>query len=402
MAYNINKSNGDLLSIVEDGTADINTSSIALIGKNFPGYGEYLNENLIHIVENFANDASPANQLTGQLWYQTNTSQLKIWSGTAWVSAGRPNIVNDTISTAPHYLTFVDGYGGTPDFKVASTKGITYIPSTGNVGIGIASATSRLTVSTNSGTVSAASPNTNTTVHVHGDNGKNQTILFESYGGTGIAYSQSNASSLVFRRNNGTGASLEAVQNNDVLGVVSAQGYNGAASTTNRAGIVFTASETWTTGSNGTKIVFQTTPNAYTTSANAMSILGNKTVECYGNVNVSGSINTAGAINAAGDITAFYTSDARLKTNVQPIENALAKTVAINGVTFKWNDLAVDKDQTVTEVGVLAQELQAVLPEAVGERVDGYLAVRYEKIVPLLIEAIKELKLEIDALKKNI
>jgi hypothetical protein len=105
-----------------------------------------------------------------------------------------------------------------------------------------------------------------------------------------------------------------------------------------------------------------------------------------------------GALEVTGDITAFYSSDARLKTNIQPITGALDKVGAINGVTYNWNTLS-NKSLDVTEVGVIAQEVQAVLPEVVVERDNGYLAVNYEKIVPLLIEAIKELRAEVDSLR---
>ena len=112
MAYNIYKSNGDLLSIVDDGFADINSASVALIGKNFPGYGQYFNENFIRLTENFSSDNAPDNQLTGQLWYQTSTSQLKIWNSTEWVSAGKPNIVNDNASANLAYVagTYISSF----------------------------------------------------------------------------------------------------------------------------------------------------------------------------------------------------------------------------------------------------------------------------------------------------
>jgi Chaperone of endosialidase len=97
-----------------------------------------------------------------------------------------------------------------------------------------------------------------------------------------------------------------------------------------------------------------------------------------------------------GDITAFYTSDQRLKDNITPIPNALDKVTAISGNTFDWNEKSGKEG---TEVGVIAQEILEVLPEAVTTRDNGYLAVRYEKLVPLLIEAIKELKEEINELK---
>ena len=109
-----------------------------------------------------------------------------------------------------------------------------------------------------------------------------------------------------------------------------------------------------------------------------------------------------GAITSTGDITAFFTSDSRLKTNVVKIDNALDKVNSIDGVTFNWNDLAEGKDKTQREAGVLAQQIQAVLPEVVTERDTGYLAVRYEKLVPLLIEAIKELTTKVADLQNQI
>ena len=108
-----------------------------------------------------------------------------------------------------------------------------------------------------------------------------------------------------------------------------------------------------------------------------------------------------GAFTTKGDITAFSTSDNRLKTNIKPIENALNKIDKISGVTYNWNELAEGKDQSKRESGVIAQEIIEVLPEVVTQRDNGYLAVQYERLVPLLIEAIKELKQEVETLKNK-
>ena len=114
----------------------------------------------------------------------------------------------------------------------------------------------------------------------------------------------------------------------------------------------------------------------------------------------SNSIAVKGGITAEGDITAYYTSDSRLKTKIESITGALDKVSKLDGITFNWNEQADGKDQTRREAGIIAQQIQEVLPEAVAERENGMLAVRYEQIVPLLIEAIKELKAEVDFLKK--
>ena len=110
-----------------------------------------------------------------------------------------------------------------------------------------------------------------------------------------------------------------------------------------------------------------------------------------------------GDIYGLKEITAYYgaTSDRRLKTNVVSIDKGLAKVLTLDGIIYNWNELA-NKDVNLKEAGVIAQQIQAVLPEAVVEREDGYLTVKYERIIPLLIEAIKELSAEVEELKKKI
>ena len=105
-------------------------------------------------------------------------------------------------------------------------------------------------------------------------------------------------------------------------------------------------------------------------------------------------------VTSTSDIVAYQSSDERLKDNVTPIYNALDKVKQIGGYEFDWND-----NQTTYEghdVGVLAQEIEKVLPEIVTTRDNGYKAVRYEKIVALLIEAVKEQQLQIDELKSKL
>jgi hypothetical protein len=111
---------------------------------------------------------------------------------------------------------------------------------------------------------------------------------------------------------------------------------------------------------------------------------------------------TAGEIRATNNVTAFF-SDDRLKTRHGKIVNALAKLHTLDGFYFTPNQVAQDLGyEPKQDVGVSAQAVQAILPEIVVPAPidDKYLTVRYEKLVPLLIEAIKELKAEIDTLKK--
>ena len=107
-------------------------------------------------------------------------------------------------------------------------------------------------------------------------------------------------------------------------------------------------------------------------------------------------------LSCSGDIIAFA-SDERLKTNFKPIENAVDKVLQLRGFTYNFNKIGEELgfDTSLRHAGVSAQEVQAVLPEAVcpAPANDEYLTVKYDKLVPLLIEAIKELKEEIKELK---
>jgi hypothetical protein len=105
------------------------------------------------------------------------------------------------------------------------------------------------------------------------------------------------------------------------------------------------------------------------------------------------SLNVAGSIVAAGNVTAY--SDVRLKENIQTISGALSKVRQLKGVTYTRNDL---EDTTRRYGGLIAQDVQKVLPEAVTDTGDK-LAVDYNATIGLLVEAIKELKAEIETLK---
>jgi len=120
---------------------------------------------------------------------------------------------------------------------------------------------------------------------------------------------------------------------------------------------------------------------------------------------------TNGIHRATGNIIS-NTSDGRLKTNIENIPNALDKVMLLNGVTYNWNENTPEGfDKEKTEVGLIAQEVEAVLPEIIhnapfdrdedDNSISGedYKTLQYERVVPLLVEAIKELKEEINKLK---
>ena len=99
MAYTINKSNGTVVATVQDGTINT-TTSLNLIGRNYQGYGETVNENLVRLLENSASSSSPASPITGELWYDTASSTLKIFDGSdfAQINTVRASTTQPTAS----------------------------------------------------------------------------------------------------------------------------------------------------------------------------------------------------------------------------------------------------------------------------------------------------------------
>ena len=140
------------------------------------------------------------------------------------------------------------------------------------------------------------------------------------------------------------------------------------------------------------------------TASRRVDVVGPLDVRNSSDNTLPGTITSQGNIRSRGDVTAFYSaSDKRLKDNINIIDGALDKVNKISGYTFNYKN-----KPELRIAGVIAQELKEVLPEAVytideeldGEKTD-VLAVRYDSVVPLLIEAIKELKSEIEELKNK-
>jgi len=148
---------------------------------------------------------------------------------------------------------------------------------------------------------------------------------------------------------------------------------------------------TWATVTSGIALTDDTSTNA-----TRYVLLTSATSGTITTANVSSSKLTYNP--STGNLSATIhhsSSDERLKTDIQPIPNALVKISQINGVTY----LRTDTPETVRHTGVIAQEVEAVLPEVVATGLDGYKVVAYGNMIGLLVEAIKELKAEVDALK---
>lgn len=95
MSYQLDKTDGTILTELIDGKIDQDSTNLVLVGKNYSGYGEFINENFIKLLENFSNTSAPSNPLSGQLWWDTSDERLKVFNGTVWKASGGP-FVQDT------------------------------------------------------------------------------------------------------------------------------------------------------------------------------------------------------------------------------------------------------------------------------------------------------------------
>jgi hypothetical protein len=121
-----------------------------------------------------------------------------------------------------------------------------------------------------------------------------------------------------------------------------------------------------------------------------------------GNLIIDGNATIVGDLNVVGDITAFYSSsDERLKDNISVITGCLDKVLSLDAIEFDWNT-NLQSTYSGHDIGLIAQQVQKVTPETVVERDNGYLAMKYEKIIPLLIGATQEQDIKICELEKQI
>lgn len=136
-------------------------------------------------------------------------------------------------------------------------------------------------------------------------------------------------------------------------------------------------------------------PTYFNTTSLASQFTINSTNTTVQNFTVNNNALVSGILRCNNDIIAFYTSDINKKSEIYNIENPLILIDSLNGVNFKWKETG-EKD-----VGVIAQDVEKVIPEAVNTREDGTKAVDYKKIIPLLVECIKDLKKQVDELRTS-
>ncbi len=125
------------------------------------------------------------------------------------------------------------------------------------------------------------------------------------------------------------------------------------------------------------------------------------TSKTSGAVTVTGGVGIGGDLNVGGEVISSTSSDRNLKDNIQNIESPIDKLKQLNGVTWDWNKLATPTQQTLPSVGVIAQDVEKVLPQLVTTGDSGFKSVDYPKLVALLIESIKDQQKQIDELKNK-
>jgi hypothetical protein len=396
-----------------------------------------------------ANGASTivARDSSGNFTANAGTFTTISGNGVALTAINASNIASGTIANARTTAATANGAstivlrGASGEFAAGAITGTSF--SGNGASITAINATAITTGTLDNARTSAASANGASTIVVRDANGSfagnvitGTTGTFTSISGNGVALTAINASNIssgtianarttasdangastivsrdangsftanvgTFTSISGNGVSLTAINASNITSGTIANARTTAASANGASTIV-------TRDANGS---FTANVGTFTTVAGTLSTAAQTSITSTGNltnlVATSFGVGTAasgttGEIRATNNVTAYYSSDERLKDNVQVITNALAKVLQIRGVEFDWNNLSEPEDGYFVrkhDIGVIAQEIEKVLPEVVATREDGIKAVKYDRIIPLLIEAIKELKAEIDALK---
>jgi len=122
MAYQIDRYNNTLLTVVEDGTVD-QTTDLKFIGKNYAGYGEIQNENFLFLLENFSGANQPARPLSGQVWFDSGNSKLKFYDGTQWRTTGGSEIS----TTEPTGLAIGDFWWDSGNDQLYVYNGVSFV-----------------------------------------------------------------------------------------------------------------------------------------------------------------------------------------------------------------------------------------------------------------------------------
>ena len=278
---------------------------------------------------------------------------------------------------------------------LGSINGVNGATSNTNVGIGTTTPSARLAIQTESPGISAAITH------------------FSGSGGVAVT-----PPTLMFRKARGTVLAPAAVSIGDLLGLISAAGHDGVFFSSHQLTIRSEATENWLAGAHGTRLIFQTTPNGSTTLATVMALnhdgnvgigtaLPQDRLQVLGDLRV-GTVAGTGAgsgcvrrFDAVTTLAGTCASDARFKRDVTPFAPSLDRIAALRPAHYFWRadefpERGFGRGQGY---GLIAQEVETVLPELVSTDAQGYKAVDYSKLPLLAIQAIRELKEQHDELR---
>jgi hypothetical protein len=332
------------------------------------------------------------------------TGSVLNWNGEYWVN-----------NTASLDSTYEEKASGTHTLVSGSSQ-VSY-PSLSNIPAGIISGSSQLSGTTITDLTIVNLTTVNETASVIFSSGSNRFGDFgndtHSFTGsvqisgslTTIGASTATSFNGAINATNGVISGSSQITTLLPSGVVSGSSQVDATATTNFNSGIKTKldADAVVSGSSQITKTLQEVTTAGNTTSTSISITNStaSTSKTTGALIVTGGIGTSGDVFAGGDVVAFASSDRRLKDNILPISNPLQKINQIGGYSFEWNvekqDIYKGKDY-----GVIAQEIEQILPELVDTRDNGYKAVKYDKLVSLLIECIKDLSKQMDELKQKI
>ena len=315
--------------------------------------------------------------LSGNATTATTLQNARLINGTSFDGSANITIQNLVSGSSQITLAGVTGYGALfTTFEEQANSAHTLV--SGSSQINVASTTGDIALGsrTTGNYVASLVAGTNITLSNNTGEGATPTIGLTNNTISGIALG-SNLATLTI----GTG--------------LSGTSYNGSGAVTiANTGVISNVAGTGVSVSGATGAVTISIGQSVGTSDNVR----------FGSIGVGmAASGTAGRIDAANDIVAFSSSDIRFKENIKPIENSLDKIRKISGNTYDWKEEnKIEHGYEGNDVGVIAQEIEAVLPQLVQTRENGYKAVKYDKLVALLIEGIKEQQLQIEDLKIEI
>ena len=299
-------------------------------------------------------------------------------------SANFDEIAQDFTINSWHVSQSVDAFTGANDYDitvsgslgVTGSFGVKSLPEVSNPSIQnnviVIDPISGLIGYTGSFSAEAGSSGSSGTSGTNGNNGS-----------SGSSGTSGNSGSSGSSGNSGSSGSSGADGSSGSSGTSGVGGSSGSSGTSGAGG------SSGSSGTSGEVAINNNTDNYVLTATATAAINGEQNLTFNGSKLI-----VTGDISASGDVVAFDSSDERLKDNLQPITGALNLVKSLKGYRFEWNenqDLYFGKD-----IGVVAQEIETIFPELVNTRDNGYKAVKYNKLVAVLIQAINELSEKID------